>query len=52
MKVLMVGIVLGWLAACSSPAVRCDTRLNPINAPAKVSRAPTSDAAQIARKTP
>ncbi len=52
MKVAWIGVAAWFLAACSSPAVRCDTHLTPINPPGKVGRAPATESPPTLRRVP
>ena len=43
MRTLGIICLMVFMGSCSSHAVRCDGRLEPINAPAKVQSAPAAD---------
>ena len=52
MRALGVICLIVFTGACSSHAVRCDGRLEPINAPAKVGSAPEADSGKSAVRRP
>jgi hypothetical protein len=47
----VVGLII-LMSACSSHAVRCDGRLQPINAPAPVQRAASQASSKAAESAP